>query len=140
MQESASLCFLKHFLEHAEDEEIIPLVKEAILLSQTILQTGTTIFAGENFPVPEGFSDGDVDLSAPPLYTDLYALSYVYRTSQLTLVNVSTFVINVARVDLLEFFIEYQHKITRLYKMAVCLMLSKGIYDRPPKMTYPFYC
>lgn len=137
MQESATICFLKHFLQHVEDEEILPLLNEAYMLSQSNMEKVIGIFKNDYFPVPDGFSDADVDLTAPPLYTDLYALSFVYRTSQLTLMSVSTFVTNVARVDLLEFFIEYQHKSTSLYKMAVLLMLSKGIYDRPPKMTYP---
>ncbi|WP_203289211.1 DUF3231 family protein [Metabacillus sp. cB07] len=137
MQESASLCFLKHFMVHMEDEEIAPLVKEAMQLSASNLETVKRFLEGENYPVPDGFSDADVDLSAPPLYTDLYALSYVYRTSQLTLVSVSTLITNVARTDLLAFFIQVQQKVTGLYKMSVDLMLSKGIYDRPPKMTYP---
>ncbi|MFY4776087.1 DUF3231 family protein [Metabacillus sp. RGM 3146] len=137
IQESASLCFLKHFLKYMEDEEILQLLKEAIDMSSGSQDMITAIFKQEKFPVPEGFSDRDVMLEAPPLYTDLNALRYVYRASKLTLHSYATHLINVARSDLLEFFIQEQINQVRLYEKAVKLMLSKGIYDRPPKIPYP---
>ncbi|MTH55773.1 DUF3231 family protein [Bacillus mangrovi] len=137
MQETATLCFFKHFLIHMEDEEIGPIVKEAHDLSVSSLQQITAIFEKENFPVPIGFGDEDVNEEAPALFTDLYALSFVYRVSQLSMMGEAYSFVTVARKDLLDFFMHAKEASGVLYRKAVDLMLSKGIYDRPPKIPYP---
>ncbi|MBO1510937.1 DUF3231 family protein [Metabacillus bambusae] len=137
MQNSATICFYKHFLHYLQDLKIKPIVEEALLLEQAYIKKIETIFVEENFPIPKGFSDNDVDLSAPPLYTDLFALSFVYRVGQMTIPHFSTALSKVARTDVVTFFDECQKSSTELYKRSLNLMLSKGIYDRPPKIPYP---
>lgn len=137
MQETASSCLLKHFLIHMEDEEIKPIVEEAYGLSTSISSWIKEKFESENFPVPFGFGEADLDEDAPPLFTDLYALSYVYRVSQLGLMGYSYSFITVGRRDVLEFFMQTKEGAGNIYKKAVDLMFSKGIYDRPPKIPYP---
>lgn len=88
-------------------------------------------------PIPKGFSDADVDLSAPPLYSDLYALSFVYRVSQVNLTFFASNTTKVARNDVVSFFTTGLESITKLYKQSLNVMLSKGVYDRPPKIKYP---
>ncbi|AZB40997.1 DUF3231 family protein [Bacillus sp. FJAT-42376] len=137
MQETASSCFLKHFLLHMEDEEIRPVVQEAFDVSVSSIARLKTIFEEENYPVPYGFGEADLDEKAPPLFTDLYALSYVYRVSQLGMMGYTYSFITVARKDLLDFFTLSKDRASQVYRKAVDLMLSKGIYDRPPKIPYP---
>ncbi|MFC0270839.1 DUF3231 family protein [Metabacillus herbersteinensis] len=135
--DSASICFFKHFLQHLKDEEVVSIVNEALKLSQTNMNYIENIFAKEQFPIPQGFSDGDVNLSAPALFDDLYALSFVYGMSRIGLFNYGIFTSNVARDDVLELFSQILVSTNGLYKTAVRCMLSKGIYDRPPKIPYP---
>ncbi|WP_338778985.1 DUF3231 family protein [Metabacillus sp. FJAT-52054] len=137
MQETASSCFLKHFLIYMEDEQIKPIVQEAYDLSVSSINQLKKTFKEENFPIPFGFGEGDLDEQAPPLFTDLYALSYVYRVSQLGMMGYAYSFITVARKDLLDFFEQTKEAATKIYRKAVDLMLSKGIYDRPPKIPYP---
>ncbi|MET3698712.1 uncharacterized protein DUF3231 [Bacillus oleivorans] len=137
IQESMSTCFLTYFLHHLQDEEIIPLVKEALQISQKRLDTIKNIFLAENFPLPSAFSEGDVNLSAPPLFHDAFALSYIYMTNRLGMINFSYTASNNVRLDVLDFFTECIHTSTEMFGKAVKMMLSKGIYDRPPKMNYP---
>ncbi|MCD7034763.1 DUF3231 family protein [Metabacillus sp. GX 13764] len=137
IQESASQCFLKHFLTSMEDEQIDPILKEALQLSEDIMERIKQLFQEEAFPVPDGFSDRDVNPDAPPLFTDLFALSYVYRMSQLSIHSYASSLTVVARTDLLTFFVEQQSNQVILYEKSVKLMLEKGIYDRPPKIPYP---
>lgn len=137
IQESMSTCFLTYFLHHLQDEEIIPLVKEALQISQKRLDTIKNIFLAENFPLPAAFSEGDVNLSAPPLFHDAFALSYIYMMNRLGMINFSYTASNNVRLDVLDFFTECIHTSTEMFGKAVKMMLSKGIYDRPPKMNYP---
>lgn len=137
LQSTAVLCFMKHSAQYIQDEEIKPLVKEQIQdLSDNIAKT-VQIFVDENYPIPEGFSDLDVDLAAPPLYTDLYALSFIYRYNQMGLSDYGITLSKVARKDVVAFFHQLLKSTTQIYLKALDLMLSKGIYDRPPKISYP---
>jgi hypothetical protein len=86
MQSSAVNCFYKHFLQYLKDKDIKPIIEEALALNNGYLVEIEKIFTKEAFPLPKGFSNKDVDLSAPALYTDLYALSFVYRSGQMIMV------------------------------------------------------
>lgn len=137
IQESMNIRFLTYFLHHLQDEEIKPLTKEALNISEGRLEKIKQIFLKENFPMPEGFSEGDVNLSAPPLFHDVFTLSYIYMMNRLGMINFSYTASNNVRLDVLDFFTECIHTSTEMFGKAVRMMLSKGIYDRPPKMEYP---
>lgn len=108
-----------------------------MVIVETIIGKIETIFEKENFPIPKGFSDKDVDLSAPALYTDSFALSFVYRGGQVIIPHYANVLQRVTRIDIYEFFSECQYSETELHKKALTLMLSKGLMDRPPNMEYP---
>lgn len=137
IQSTAVRCFHKHFLQHLQDVEIKPIVEEAKGLADTVIKKIESIFEKENFPIPKGFSDKDIDLSAPALFTDLFALSFVYRGGQVKMPHYTNVLSKVSRLDIMEFFKECLYSETELHMKASALMLSKGLYDRPPKMEYP---
>jgi len=128
---------LKHFLQHLEDTELILPVNKSLKISQLHVDQIKRIFEIENIPVPIGFTEKDVDLSAPPLFNELFALSLVYAMSGIKMVNYSFVLSSVARRDIRQFFTDCIHQATELYNDSTGLMLSKGIYDRPPMINYP---
>ncbi|MBW3113722.1 DUF3231 family protein [Bacillus sp. MCCB 382] len=134
---SATNCFYTHFLTYLKDEGIKTLVEENLRINLETMEKIRSIFLSEGFPIPDGFTEKDVDISAPPLYSDLFALSFVYRGGQVTSSHFTTIVGAVARNDIYEFFEICLKKSLSLYKQSLQLMLEKGIYDRPPKMNYP---
>ena len=135
--ESMSTCFLTYFLHHLQDKEILPLAKKALDISQGRLHKIKEIFLAEDFPVPAAFSEEDLNLSAPPLFKDIFTLSYIYMANRLGMIHYSYTASNNVRLDVLDFFTECIHTSTEMFGKAVKLMLSKGIYDRPPNMNYP---
>lgn len=137
MQSTANLCIIKHFIQHVQDLEVAPLLDEQTYLFQKFIDGSKNIFTKEGFPIPKGFSDEDLDKSAPALFTDSYALSFIYRLNQMSLTNYATVAIKVARPDTVEYFYDCMNSSAAIYKKALNLMISKGIYDRPPKMNYP---
>ncbi|WP_166239889.1 DUF3231 family protein [Paenibacillus turpanensis] len=137
MNESISVCISKHFLAIVEDDEVKPFIEKSLQLSQTHMHTIKHLFEQEKFPVPIAFSDEDYDPSAPPLFFDLFPLSFVYAMSRLGLSKHAMFLSNVAREDVRSFFSQCLQSATDLYNQSVELMLSKGIYDRPPLIPYP---
>ncbi|MBT2657920.1 DUF3231 family protein [Bacillus sp. ISL-18] len=137
INDSLSICLSKHFLQQSNNEDVKPLIKLTLDLSQKNIEEIKNIFENENFPIPKGFSDEDIDLSAPPLFFDLFPVSYTYGMSRMGLMTYSMLISNVVREDVRSFFSKCLTSTMDLYNTSVNLMLSKGIYDRPTMIPYP---
>lgn len=137
INDSMSICMTKHFWHHSSNDDVKPIVKRSMELSEKHLMEIRNIFEKEGIAVPRGFTDEDVNLDAPPLFFDLFPLSYVYGMSRIGLVAYGMFVSNVAREDIRAFFSKCLQSTIDLYNDAVSLLLEKGIYDRPPMIPYP---
>ena len=137
IQESMSVCFLKYFVYHTKDEEIKTVLHRGLELSQSRLVQIEHIFLEEEFPVPIGFTDEDIDLTAPPLFHEIFGLSFIYAMSKMGTIGYSFVAASVAREDVRRFFSNCLQQYNGLYNDTVALMLSKGIYDRPPTINYP---
>ncbi|RSK26310.1 DUF3231 family protein [Bacillus sp. HMF5848] len=137
IQDSATICFLQYFKHHTKDKEILSIVKDTLSVSQRHIDRINQIFEKEQFPVPNAFSEKDYSLSTPPLFYDLFALSFIYGLSRISMPTYGNITSTVARLDIVNFFSECIVDSKNLYQKALNLMLSKGIYDRPPKISYP---
>ncbi|WP_108672058.1 DUF3231 family protein [Peribacillus acanthi] len=137
IQTSATNCFYKHFLHYLTDDHIKSLIEEALSMNNDAIKAIENMFNEEKFPIPHGFSDEDVNLTAPPLYTELFALSFVYRAGQVIMNYFSMMLGKVAREDVVMFYNKCLSHSTELYRKSLKLMLEKGIYDRPASMDYP---
>ncbi|MDN3019581.1 DUF3231 family protein [Paenibacillus sp. BSR1-1] len=137
IMDSLNICLSKHFLQQSNNEDVKPIIKLALDISQKHIEEIKNIFEKENFPIPKGFSDEDIDLSAPPLFFDLFPVSYAYGMSRMGLMSYSMLISNVAREDIRSFFSKCLTSSLDLYNTSVNLMLSKGIYDRPTMIPYP---
>jgi hypothetical protein len=107
-QETMSICLIKYFLHHTQDNEIKSILQKALKVTQSHTKQIHNIFTSENFPIPGGFTDKDIDLSAPPLFYDLFSLSFIYSMSRMGMINYSFILANTARADVLDFFIKNQ--------------------------------
>ncbi|MGM0776048.1 MAG: DUF3231 family protein [Bacillota bacterium] len=134
---TAVRCFYIHLLHHLQDEEIKLIIEEVLVLVESIIEKIEYIFEEEGFPIPNGFSDKNIDLSAPPLYTDLFALSFLYRGGQVIIPSYANVLQRVTRLDVYKLFKECLYRETEIHQKALSIMLSKGIIDRPPNMEYP---
>ncbi|MFK9090082.1 DUF3231 family protein [Bacillus salipaludis] len=137
LQENMAVCLLTYFLHHNKDEEIGKTLKHAYEISESHIKQITAIFEAEGIPIPDGFSNEDLDLSAPPLFYDLFGLSFVYSMCRMGLINTGFITSSMAREDVQDFFVTMVQENSLLYKEATTLMLSKGVYDRPPMIPYP---
>ncbi|MEH7106235.1 DUF3231 family protein [Bacillus sp. JJ1764] len=137
LQESMTLCLLTYFLHHNKDEDVKVILNQAFKISDRNIDQISSILFKENIPLPEGFTEKDLDLTAPPLFYDLFGLSFVYAMSRLSMINNSFITASVARKDVLELFTRMVLDTTQLYKDSTAMMLEKGLYDRPPMIPYP---
>lgn len=132
MNDSMSVCVLNYFMERVEDTEIQPVIEYGLQLSQAHLKKLTVIFNQENLPVPVGFTEQDVNVSAPRLYSDPFMLNYMSLMASLGLGLYAISVRYSARKDIHTYFSECLTESIQLDKKAKDVLLSKGLYVRSP--------
>ncbi|QKY69368.1 DUF3231 family protein [Lentibacillus sp. CBA3610] len=137
MQDSITICTMKHAMQVVEDADIRPVVKQALTISQAHIPKLTVFFQSDNRPVPVGFTDQDVDLKAPRLVSDQFILNIIKQTGQLGMQEYAQAIAFCARQDVREYFSECLNESTQLHDQAMNVLLSKGIYVRSPFINTP---
>lgn len=132
MNTSLSVHTVKHFLEVAEDPEIRPVIDHALLLLEEQIRKITKIFKNDEIGRPIGFTDNDLNRKTPRLYSDAFALDYIWR---MTITEISACGIALpatSRPDIYDFISESLNSTMELNKKAKDLLLSKGLFIKSP--------
>lgn len=137
MNDTMAICVLKYFLNKCEDKEIIPVIEYALSLSQKHVRTVTDIFTHENYPIPVGFTDEDVNVNAPRLFSDTFMLLYLQNMAVIGMSGAGIAIGVSAREDVNDFFHEILASASELHNKARKVALSKGVYIRPPFISTP---
>ncbi|MGG0369761.1 DUF3231 family protein [Priestia endophytica] len=137
MQDSMSKCVLSYLLQTVEDEEIRPLIQLAYDISCTHIEELTTLFQEEQIPLPTAFTNEDVNVNAPRLYTDAFMLNYLSHMARVGMLGYSGFTSMGARKDLKTYFIKGLRETSDLFDQSTDLLLEKGLYIRAPYIPYP---
>jgi hypothetical protein len=132
-----SVQFLNHFLSTVEDTEVMSIIEIAHSIASSHISYLSELFQQENLPVPNGFSESDVNLNAPRLYTDSFMLTYINHMSRAGMLAFSGLLSMSTRRDIRKFFKEELNKIADLYDEGSEVLLQKGLYVRPPYIDYP---
>ncbi|MBQ6448203.1 DUF3231 family protein [Cytobacillus oceanisediminis] len=132
IQNTMSTCISKHVLATAKDPEILSLFKFTLNLSHKHLEMVKDFFKSENIDLPNGFTENDVHLNAPALFTDNFWLIYIH---DMTLHGLSGYTLsfsNSARKDVRNHFYQCNIDTMDLYNKSIEVLLDKGIYQRSP--------
>ncbi|MFL0196778.1 DUF3231 family protein [Clostridium sp. WILCCON 0269] len=137
MGESLLLCKFKYFLNTVEDAEIRDILQHSLDLCNERIKILTDLFNQERLPVPEGFKDKDVNITAPRLFTDTFYLQYISYSSRVAMQNYTMTLIQIARADIRDYFSKCIQEYIDLYNKSTELKLSKGIFIRAPHVEVP---
>ncbi len=137
MGNSLNIGALKVFLAKVEDKEIEMVLRYGYEAALKIDAAVAGILAKEGFPLPWGFTDEDVDLSAPRLFEDTGTLYYVKQMAKLALPAATEGFANATRADVREFFSLAMRLGEELDNRATHALLAKGLYVRPPYLPVP---
>lgn len=137
MNESMSRCVLGFMLQHIEEPEIKLIVQTAYDTANNHLEQLTIIFEKENFAIPNGFTEQDVNMNAPWLFSDTFCLTYVNHMAKVGMIAYSGFVSMSIRKDIRGYFIQSLTETATLYNQSTEIALSKGINPRPPYIEVP---
>lgn len=137
VNDSMAICVLQHFSETVEDPDIAAVIQQGLQFSQSHIQQLTTFFNGENWPLPQGFTDADIHPGTPRLFSDHFMLYYMHQMGMLGLNAYSMALALAARPDLHDYFDQCLKESSQLHKQANDVLLEKGLYIRSPYIPAP---
>ncbi|MBM7585137.1 hypothetical protein JOC86_001679 [Bacillus pakistanensis] len=137
MNDSMSKCILGYMLKHIEDEEIKPIIQYAFDIATGHLDKLLIIFDEEQFAIPNGFSNQDVNMDAPWLFSDIFCLTYVNHMAKVGMLAYGGFVSMSSRKDIRDYYTQGLIETTSLYNRSSDVASSKGVLSRHPYIEVP---
>ncbi|KKK39057.1 hypothetical protein WQ57_04525 [Mesobacillus campisalis] len=137
MGNSMSNCILSYFFHHAEDKEIKILLENALKLTEQFMKAIKEIFKKDNFPVPIGFNENDVNLGAPRLFEDEYYVHYLKYTAKAGMSIYNVGIPIVYRKDVKDFFTYCMESVMDLMEQIKEIQMDKGLIIKPPIIPIP---
>ncbi|MRG87838.1 DUF3231 family protein [Salinibacillus xinjiangensis] len=132
-----SIGVLKFFLKHVDDNNIKKVVQQALNISEKFVNEIKHIFNKENFPIPIGFTDDDVNLDAPRLFKDEFYLYYLQYTSKAGQSLYTIAIPLITRKDVREFFVYCLRETVKLQIELNQLLKEKDLLMNPPQIPTP---
>ncbi|MEN1969507.1 DUF3231 family protein [Lentibacillus sp. N15] len=130
-------CVISYYLKHVDDKDIKKVLQHALELSDTYMKKLKDIFIRENFPIPIGLTDNDVNLNAPRLFYDDFYLFYLQYLAKAGLSIYSAAISIVTRKDVREFFVTGLKETVQLITDVQTILKSKGILMNAPTVPAP---
>ncbi len=137
INDTLTTCMNRYFLEKVEDEEVRPVIKFTLDTAQQNLKIMEGIFNQDQFPIPIGFKEEDVNIHAPKLFSDTFMLVYLRHFSILAMAASCAMLGVVTRQDVVELHKRVLQKAVELQELTSNLMLKQGTYIRPPYISIP---
>lgn len=137
INDTLATCVNRYFLEKVEDEEVRPIIEWTLDTAKENISIMEDIFKKENFPIPIGFSDQDVNITGQKLFSDTYMLMYLRHMSIIAMAAGGSAIGLVTRSDAVSFFKKILEKAVHLQDLTRDLMLKQGTYVKPPILSIP---
>lgn len=130
-------CVLSYYLNHVDDDDIKRILESALGLSETFIHTIKGILEQDDFPIPIGFNEEDVNIEAPRLFYDEFYLHYLKYLGKAGMSIYSVAVPLVTRKDVNHFFVKALKETTQLLTDVNETLKAKGILTNAPPMPNP---
>ncbi|MCG1020268.1 DUF3231 family protein [Sutcliffiella horikoshii] len=137
LNNSMSACVLRYFLECVEDKEIREMVAMAYDVASTNENELKSVFWKEQYPLPIGFSENDVNLQAPRLFSDSFMLSYILQMSKIGMVTYGASLGAVSKKDIRKLYSTFLQRTVELFDDSTELLLKRGLYTKKPYTIIP---
>lgn len=137
MNVSLSDRMFQYFLAKDEDGEIREVIEFSQQVARDQLQRIKQILRSDDYPIPIGFTDSDVNTDAPRLYSDPFFLAYIRNLARLALNNLSVALTIASREDARRHFQQCTSEMMQVEDMAVRVEKAKGLYVRGPYIPAP---
>jgi hypothetical protein len=130
-------CVLSYMLHHIEDQEIKKVIENALTLTKQFVKDIEEILIQEKYPIPKGFTEDDVNVGAPRLFTDEFYLHYVKYTGKAGISIYGIAVALMTRSDIRAFFTQCLQSTIKLMNQVNEILIKKGFMAEPSYIPYP---
>jgi hypothetical protein len=137
INDTISICVNSHFLAKVKDEEVRPVIEFALNTSIRNISYLKDFFRKEEFRIPLGFTEEDVNPKAPRLFSDTFVLMYLRQMSILAMAANAAAIGLATREDVVSFHKGILKAAVELQDLTRRLMLNQGTYIRPPFISTP---
>jgi len=137
LNDSMAACVLKYFLAKNEDAAFADVIRYALHLSEQHVRTVRDLFEKEGIPCPVGFTEEDVFVEAPRLYSDPLHMYYINSMCKIGMAFYGFSLSQITRTDVKAFYTESLQSTVELYNRVADVLLNKGLYMKPPVIPYP---
>ncbi|MDG5789276.1 DUF3231 family protein [Evansella sp. AB-P1] len=137
MSQTHNICMLKYFIEQTEDPDTKDFLQRTNATSMELVNECKSLLEKENVPVPTGFTDEDVNIHAPRLFSDSFFLMYVKNMLRAKIAVFGFMNTACKEKELRNYFKKGLDEGVASYDEVTDLMLEKGIYMKPPFIEPP---
>lgn len=137
MGDTMAICVYKYFLKIVDNKDIKSILESSLQLAEGHIIKIKEFLKSADFHVPIGFTENDVNLNAPRLFSDHFLLFYSYIMTIHGLTAYSLAVTNSEREDILNHFFESTRTSKELFQRIVELGKSQGIFSSVPSIPSP---
>lgn len=137
INDTLAVCVNTYFLEKVEDTEVRSIVEWTLHIAKNNLSMMKDILTKEEFPLPIGFTEQDVNLQAPRLFSDTFILMYLQHMAILAMRSNNVALGLATRPDVVTFHKRVLHAGVEGLDKTRELMLQQGTYVRPPYISIP---
>ncbi|PKM78493.1 MAG: hypothetical protein CVU90_01775 [Firmicutes bacterium HGW-Firmicutes-15] len=132
MQHTMLRCQLKYFQATTKSPIIRELESEMLDRIEKRIGIITGFLEMDSFPIPVGFSDNDINIDAPPLFSETFLLHFLSAELKTSLTFNSLNIGISTRPDVRDFYAACVESSIRLNTKVTDYMLSEGILSKPP--------
>ncbi|TDK54741.1 DUF3231 family protein [Bacillus salipaludis] len=122
----------KYMISILEDEEVKNVFEIAIETWEKQKKQLVSFMEKDGFPVPNGFTESDLNKGAKRLFSDTLCLNYLHIMTIHGLLGHTTALSVSVRKDLREFYNSCDNDAKRMYDLTIELLLKKGKFQRDP--------
>lgn len=137
MNDSLAICFIRFSLEKVKDKDTREILEFSLGLAESHIVKIKEFLTQENYPIPKGFTEEDINLNAPALFSDTFLLVYMHVMTLHGLTGYAGAVGTSTRADQRRYFMKCNTETMELCDRIVDVMLNKGIISRPPFINPP---
>lgn len=135
--ETMFLCTFKYFINVVDDADIVKHFQSGIVITEKHIEMIKNVLLNEDFPIPNGFSEDDVNLKAPKLFSNETALHLLKQITDTRFEVYSKHLKMTTRLDLRALCNELLTNYNRYCHEVTETLLNKGLYVRYPQIEIP---
>jgi hypothetical protein len=132
INDTLSVCVLKYFLKDVKEEQTKGVLEEALRIAEGHIVKIKKFLSDENLPIPVGFTEEDVNLEAPTLFSDVFKILYMHIMALHGMTRYAGAVSSCLRDDYIQYYSECTKETLNLYAKASKVVVDLGVITRPP--------